>query len=274
MLNLEELKQLVSFADSGTLAKVAEDFHISTPSVTRSMKNLEESFGVSLFVRSKNKIALNETGRVAVTYARKLLQETEQMLTAVQDFDERQHTITVKSCAPAPLWELLKKIEKKYPGFTISSGICQNNEVVQFMEKNACDYAILPYQLSLPEWSAKEFMREHLFVCVPSGHELAKYKELHFCDLNGFNFLLKSELGFWDSLCREKMPASKFLVQTDESIFNEIVNASSLPCFTTDYFANLGSMYPGRVNIPIIDAEANVVFWIYSALRSSISHNS
>ena len=42
MLNLEELKQLVSFADSGTLAKVAEDFHISTPSVTRSMKNLEE----------------------------------------------------------------------------------------------------------------------------------------------------------------------------------------------------------------------------------------
>lgn len=113
MLNLEELKQLVSFAYSGTLAKVAEDFHISTPSVTRSMKNLEESFGVTLFVRSKNKIALNETGRVAVTYARKLLQETEQMLTAIQDFDERQHTITVKSCAPAPLWELLKKIEKK-----------------------------------------------------------------------------------------------------------------------------------------------------------------
>ena len=110
-------------------------------------------------------------------------------------------------------------------------------------------------------------------MCVPSGHELAIYNELHFCNLNGFNFLLKSELGFWDSLCREKMPASKFLVQTDESIFNEIVNASSLPCFTTDYFANLVSIYPGKVNIPIIDSEANITFWIYSISHLSLSHN-
>lgn len=31
------------------------------------------------------------------------------------------------------------------------------------------------------------------------------------------------------------MPASKFLVQTDEEVFDELVEASSLPCFTTDY---------------------------------------
>lgn len=131
------------------------------------------------------------------------------------------------------------------------------------MEKNACDYAILPYQLSLPDWSAKEFMREHLFVCVPSGHELAKYNELHFCNLNGFYFLLKSELGFWDSLCREKMPASKFLVQTDADVFNEVVHASSLPCFTTDY-GQLQGGYPNRVNIPLTDAEADVIFYLAS----------
>ena len=71
MLNLEELKQLVAFADMGTLSKVAEEFHISTPSITRSMKNLEECLGVTLFNRSKNRIELNETGQVAVEYARK-----------------------------------------------------------------------------------------------------------------------------------------------------------------------------------------------------------
>ena len=47
MLNLEELEQFVAFADCGTLSKVAEEFHISTPSVTRSMQHIEESFSVS-----------------------------------------------------------------------------------------------------------------------------------------------------------------------------------------------------------------------------------
>ena len=52
MIDLYELKQLIAFADMGTLAKVAEEFHISNPSITRSMKHLEESFGVTLLLES------------------------------------------------------------------------------------------------------------------------------------------------------------------------------------------------------------------------------
>ena len=107
MLNLEELQHLVAFADCGTLSKVAEEFHISTPSVTRSMQNIELAFGVPLFHRSKNKIKLNETGQFAVVCARKLLQETEQTLSQVRAFDERRKTIIVKSCAPALLYDRL-----------------------------------------------------------------------------------------------------------------------------------------------------------------------
>lgn len=37
MIDLEELRQLVAFADLGTLSRGAEKFHISMPSVTRAM---------------------------------------------------------------------------------------------------------------------------------------------------------------------------------------------------------------------------------------------
>lgn len=53
-------------------------------------------------------------------------------------------------------------------------------------------------------------MRENLFVCVQAGHELAKFQSLTFAEINGFNFLLRTEPGFWDSLCRQKMPAALF----------------------------------------------------------------
>lgn len=258
MIDLYELKQLVAFADLGTLSQVAEAFHISTPSVTRSMQHLEDRFSVSLFTRSKNKIELNETGKVAVEYARKLLQEAEQTIREVQDFDARRKTLVLRSCAPAPLWELFRQLNTQYPHMTMSSAICQNHEVISAWESGTCDMAILPFFYP----KAAPFMQEKLFVCVPADHELAKHTALTFRDINGFNFLLRSELGFWDTLCRKKMPASKFLVQTDESTFDELVNASSLPCFTTDYWLQRNPSYAGRVHVPLTDPEAQVTFYL------------
>lgn len=257
MINLYELRQLVAFADLGTLSRVAEEFHISTPSVTRSMQHLEDDFGVPLFTRGKNKIELNDTGSLAVDYARKLLSEAERAVQQVRDFEQRQRTVVVRSCAPAPLWELLPKLSARKFGLMVASAICQNDEVLSAWRDGSCDIAILPFPIA----GAEPFMQENLFVCVPPEHELATHNSLTFADINGFNFLLRTELGFWDTLCREKMPASKFLVQPDSAVFDELVHASSLPCFTTEY-GQLQGGYPERVNIPLTDAEAHVTFYL------------
>lgn len=262
MVDLYELKQLAAFADFGTLSKVAEEFHLSTPSVTRSMQHLEQYFGVPLFTRGKNKIELNETGKLAVDHARKLLAEAEQAVAQVRAFDQRQRTVVVKSCAPAPLWELLKALNAAQPEKMLASAICQNDEVLQAWRDGACDIAVLPFPIE----GAKPFMHEKLFVCVPQEHELARHPALTFAEINGFNFLLRTELGFWDALCREKMPSSKFLVQTDTAVFDEVVRASSLPCFTTDY-GQLRFGYPSRVNIPLTDEEAHVTFYLAKRSR-------
>ena len=248
MVDLYELKQLTAFADLGTLHRVAEEFHLSTPSITRSMQHLEQYFGVPLFTRGKNRIELNETGKLAVAAARKMLQEAELAVAQVRAFDQRQRTIVIRACAPAPLWELLRKLNAAQPEKMLASAVCQNEDVLAAWEDGSCDVAVLPFSFA----GATPFLQEQLFVCVPP-------------EINGFNFLLRSELGFWDTLCREKMPASKFLVQTDTTVFDELVNASSLPCFTTDYGQRrLQTAYPGRVNIPLTDMEASVTFFLAS----------
>lgn len=257
MINLEELEQFVAFEKHKTLAKVAEEYHISTPSITRNMKHVEEEFGVSLFDRKKNHIELNETGKLAIEESKKLLQNVKQMIQTVQLFDKRQHTIVIQSCAPAPLWKLLRQINDKCPGISIESSICQNEEVLNAWNMKECDIAILPFQHD----GAIEYMKENLFVCVPKGHELSKYKSLSFEQMNGFNFLLRTELGFWDTMVRNKMPSSRFLVQNDEFTFNELVQSSSLPCFTTDYTKHV---FENRVNIPIENEEAHVTFYLLS----------
>ena len=271
MLDLYELQQLVAFADHRTLAKVAELFHISTPSVTRSMQHIEDAFGVPLFSRTKNRIELNETGLLAVEHARKLLQEADTALAQVQDFDRKQHTITVCSCAPAPLWRLLPQISAACPQMTISTRICQNEDVLTAWKDGSCDVAILPFFHEDGNKVSIKFMQENLYVCVPPEHELAHYKTLTFSQINGFNFLLRTELGFWDTLCREKMPSSRFLIQPDEFTFQELIRSSSLPCFTTDYICSPPEGYFGRINVPLTDAEAQVTFYVL--LKKSLHLN-
>lgn len=103
MLDLYELEQFSAFGECGTLSGAAERLHISQPTLTRNMRHIEDAFGVPLFNRTRNHIELNEPGKLAVEYARKLLTEAEQAMEHVKSFDQRQWTIVVRSCAPAPL---------------------------------------------------------------------------------------------------------------------------------------------------------------------------
>lgn len=266
MLNLLELEQLAAFAEYGTLSKAAEKLNISQPTITRTMQHLEEEFGVSLFERSKNHITLNETGRRAVSYAVQLLKDAEKAVEDVRAFERSLHTITVSSCAPAPLWRLLPALSDAFPDMTLSSSIKSNASVLEDVKSGRCLLAVLPdipEEGSIPEtYRSRPFMKENLAVCVPPDHMLAGYKEVSFEVLNGYNFLLGTRLGFWDDMCREKMPASRFLVQTDQFTMQELIRESSLPCFVTDVAEYDEKIYGNRIVIPISDQEAKITFHI------------
>ena len=170
MLNLLELEQLAAFAAEGTLSKAAEKLHISQPTITRTMQHLEEDFGVSLFRRTKNHIALNETGWKAVEYAERILKSAEEAVEGVRSFDRSLHTITVSSCAPAPLWELLPALTRTFPDMTISSSIKGNGAVLKDLQSGSAGCS----------WSAasgygapgilQHFSVKRRPLCVPACH--------------------------------------------------------------------------------------------------------
>lgn len=64
MIELEQLKQLIAFATYGTLSKAAEELYISQPALSHSIQKLEKTLGVELFDRKKNKMELNQNGKL------------------------------------------------------------------------------------------------------------------------------------------------------------------------------------------------------------------
>ena len=59
-------------------------------------------------------------------------------------------------------------------------------------------------------------------------------------------------------MVKQKMPASRFLVQTDDFAFEELVRSSTLLSFVTNITNPSQQISGGRKCIPLTDEEANV----------------
>ena len=178
--------------------------------------------------------------------------------------------ITIHSCAPAPLWSLLPELSRRFPDNIISSKLTNMDEIIQNVISDNADIGILPQSCSHKDLLCVPYLKEQLYVCIPKEHKLAELSHLSLSQLNGFNCLLRDEIGFWTDLVKSKMPASRFLIQTDEFEFEELIRTSTLLCFSSSKATDLNQTLKGRKLIPLTDPEVNVTYHLISSAKSAI----
>ena len=188
------------------------------------------------------------------------MEQAQDMVSRIQAFDRSRRTILVGSCAPAPLWSIPPLLSDLYPDMTISSEIRENEALLQGLCDDVYQLIILPYPVEKAGIACVKYGEEHLFFSLPPAHPLSGSKALYMKDLGGETMLLRNRLGFWRALTDKKMPDTRFLEQEDVA-FNELVKFSALPSFTTDVALRREGAAPNRINIPILDEEANVTYY-------------
>ena len=262
MPELYQLRQLLAVADKGTLSAAAEELHISQPALTRSMQKLEEEFGIPLFDRTKNKIVLNEAGALAVEQAKRVVDAVEVMTARMADYARSLHTISIGSCAPAPMWVLSPELSQLRPGMTITCEMRPPEELLPALEAGQYQLIITDGPIEKDGVLCRQFVTEHLYISLPPAHPLAKKDGIYLSEMAGQTMLLFADLGVWERLREEKMRDIRFIVQSDREAFSDLVSASVLPNFTSSLLKDFGGPPMDRVNIPLLDKEASITFWL------------
>ena len=265
MIELYELRQFAAFAECGTLSEAAEKLHLSQPALSRNMKKLEEDLGVPLFVRRKNKLELNENGQYVLTLAKELLSDAQEFTKKVQSFDRKNRTISLGLCAPAPGWLITPVLGSLYPEKTLQTEIVEESQLLSGLEDGTYQLIALSHKPEGEQYFAKECGRESLMFALPKGHRYARRKSLSFAEMNEENMILMNNIGFWNYVHAETMPASRFLIQSDRFSFNELVRSSSLPSFTTDLakkYLETADLRDLRIEVPVSDPEASVTYYL------------
>lgn len=262
MIEIHLLEQLATFAECGTLSAAADKLHTSQPALTRSMKKLEDELSVSLFLRKKNHLALNETGLHAAEYARRVLEADKDFEARVRAFDRSLHTLSIGFCAPVPQAVLTPLINSIFEGMTISADMTDDAAFLQKLENGTYQLAVTHFLPESALFYSKKCGHEDLFISLAPGNPLTFYPEIHLEDLDGLSILLLSRIGFWANVHRDKTPNSNYLLQIESDSFAELVTNSSCPAFSSSYYIRRGETISGRMNISIADPECHTDYYL------------
>lgn len=78
-MQLRQLEYIIKIAESGSITQAAEQLFISHPSLTKSILQLEQEYGIQIFVRKPRGIELTNDGKEFIHYAKAVLTATEML---------------------------------------------------------------------------------------------------------------------------------------------------------------------------------------------------
>lgn len=262
MIEFYQLQQLISVAEHDTLAAAAEQLYISHSTLSRSMKKLEDELDVALFERKKkNKISLNENGKLAVEEAKKVIRQMQTMREQIQSNDRSRHMISIASCAPAPLWTMLPYLSVIFPDMATFAETVNSDKMIDGLLAQKYQLIFSTDEPADPELFYKKCNEEQAVFLLPCEHPLAESKTLAFHDFQEDTLLVYGETGLWQHIYEQHMPDAHFIIEKDWTSFQKLMDTSTLPVFITDIALQHFKLPHGKIPVTICDADAKQSYY-------------
>ena len=207
-MELRVLKYFLMVAREENITKAAALLHLTQPTLSRQLMQLEEELGVKLFHRSKHSIILTEDGMLLKRRAQEIVSLSYK---TVQELSHKEDVLSGEiaiGCGETKsmlfLSEQIKKFRQKYPlvQFSIHSAIA--DDIKERIEKGILDIGLLMEPVDVGKY---EFIRmpqkEKWGILVRKDSELAAKESINPEDLTSVPLimvkreLVKNELASW-----------------------------------------------------------------------------
>lgn len=143
-MTLAQLHYIIVISEAGSLNKAAEQLYITQPSLTNSLKELEEELGVVLFYRSGKGVTLTRDGAEFLLYAKQIYNQYEDVLERYGS-SERKKKFSVStqhySFAVKAFVDMIQKIGTSQYEFAIRETMTKN--VIEDVKNVKSDIGIL-----------------------------------------------------------------------------------------------------------------------------------
>lgn len=94
-MNILHLKYAVEVAKTRSISKAAENLYMGQPNLSRAIKELEESLGITIFRRTTKGISITPDGEEFLQYARQIVQKVDEVEQIYQNGRQKKQSFSV-----------------------------------------------------------------------------------------------------------------------------------------------------------------------------------
>lgn len=200
-MTLQQLKYIITVAETGNITEAAKRLFISQPSLTNAIRELEKEMQITIFHRTNKGVVISNEGDMFLSYARQVLEQVSLMEEKFLNVQEQRPRFSVScqhySFAVNAFVDVIKKFDANQYDFTLRE--TQTYEIIEDVSNLKSEIGIL-YVSSKNEEIIMKLIKQNnlkfqeLFTAKPhvfisSKHPLAERKVITLEDLEEYPYL-------------------------------------------------------------------------------------
>ena len=228
-MELRVLRYFLEVAREENVTHAAQRLHVSQPTLSRQIKELEDELGKKLFTRSNYSIKLTEEGMLLRKRAEDILEMADKTLEEFKSLDEINggdiHIGCAESNGIAHVIRVIKSLQKKYPHIRYHFYSSGTDAVSERLDRGLLDVAVIIQEVDLSKYNyLKVPSSDRWGLIMRKDSPLAEHSCIHLNDLMNIPLILsrqamREEMPRWFGETQDKLN----IVATYDLLFNTSV---------------------------------------------------
>ena len=197
-MNIRQLEYFLEVSKLESFSKAAAVLHVSQPSVSEMIKNLEEELGTPLLYRGAKRLELTDAGQIVQEQAEQIVSLFNNLAGNLKDSHLLQRgkiRIGIPSITASTIFpRLLGEFKRQHPNVELQLHEYGSKKIKQGVNEGTLDIGIV---CTLPDrhenFEVLPFVEDPLYLIVHPEHPLARLPVIDFADLRDEGFVLYSE---------------------------------------------------------------------------------
>ncbi len=193
-IDLRLLRAFAAVAEDLHFGRAARRLHVSQPSLSRAVRDLERELGGALFTRTSREVRLTAAGKALKEALPPFFAEYERILGRVREAGRGQvgelRVVFLASATNAVVPSVVRAFRESYPGVALTLEEALDDAALEGVLGRRFDVALVRTRRRDPELAFARLAREPLCVVVAADHRLARRRLIRFEDLRGEGFVL------------------------------------------------------------------------------------
>jgi LysR family cyn operon transcriptional activator len=258
---LRHIRYLLAVAEHANFTRAAQALHVSQPTLSLQIRQLEEMLGAQLFDRSGRMVRLTDAGEVYLHHARRALRDLEEGRRAIHDVQDLARGSLRLAMTPTftayLIGPLIERFNAAYPALAVDVREMPQDRMEEALAEDRLDLGIAFAELRSDEMDSRTLYMETLSLVVGHGHPLAARSEpLTAAAFEAESLVMLNQdfatRRYIDAYCQMNGIAPKVFIESNSvSAIIEIVRGGRLATVLPDAVA---AGQPGLHAVPLVAA--------------------